>query len=131
MSRQARSKISVGTLVFVVVLVVAGMGGGAYYFSQVSDPYRTIAPLDLAAYLDNANSLRGNVYKIDATVENSLSWSPTKGRLISVVTPDGGIVAIFVPAKFNYLNLQKGQRYQFKVDIGQDGLIEVVDMRKA
>ena len=137
MVRKARSKISVGTLILVIVLVAAGMGGGAYFFNQTSDPYRTIAPLDLPAYLDNANSLRGNAYKIEGTVENSLAWSPTKGRLISVVVgdkdkdKDNGVVAVFVPAKFNFLNLQKGQKYQFKVEIGKDGVIEVTDMRKA
>ncbi|SDU06455.1 hypothetical protein SAMN05444156_1754 [Verrucomicrobium sp. GAS474] len=130
MARKARSKISVSTLILVVILVAAGMGGGAYVFKQTSDPYRTISPLDLPAYLDNANSLRGNSYKVEGTVENSLAWSPTKGRLISVIVGDNGVVAIFVPAKFNYLNLQKGQRYQFKVEIGKDGVIEVTDMRK-
>ncbi|HEY8966100.1 MAG TPA: hypothetical protein VIM58_06635 [Candidatus Methylacidiphilales bacterium] len=135
MVRKARSKVSLGTLILVIVLIAAGMGGGAYFFNKMGDPYRTTPPLDLGAYLENANSLRGNAYKIEGTVDNSLAWSPTKGRLISVLIEgkgsDGGIVPVFVPAKFNYLNLQKGQRYQFKIEIGKDGVIEVTDMRKA
>ncbi len=43
-----------------------------------------MATLDVKAYLENANSLRGNVYKIEGEVTNALAWSPSTGRLIAV-----------------------------------------------
>ena len=35
-------------------------------------------------YLNNANSLRGNVYKVKGQITQSLGYSRAKGRLFSV-----------------------------------------------
>ncbi len=136
MARRASSRISPAIIFGSAFVLLLAVGGGYWLLSGASNPYRTVPDLDSAAYLENANSLRGNVYRIDGTVQNSLAWSPAKGRLISVnLGADGGnkgdIVAVFVPAKFNQVNLQKGQRYQFKVEIGKDGVIEAQDLRKS
>ncbi len=111
-----------------------GDGGGYFVLNQFGDPYRTLTPLETAAYLENANSLRGNVYRVEGIVQNSLAWSPTKGRLISVSIGDGmspDIVAVFVPADLNHINLQKGQRYRFKVEVIENGVIQARDLRKS
>ena len=140
MVRRASSRIPLATILLCAFIVVAAMGGGAYFFIAESNPFRTIPALDTASYLENANSLRGNVYRIDGVVDNALSWSPTLGRLISVTvgqednqkdsqTTDR--VAILVPVNFNHINLQKGQRYQFKVEVVKDGIIEARDLRKS
>ncbi len=138
MVRRASSRISLTTVLLCAFIVVAAMGGGAYFFIAESNPFRTIPALDTASYLENANSLRGNVYRIDGVVDNALSWSPTLGRLISVTVGQDDKdketvdrVAILVPVNFNHVNLQKGQRYQFKVEIVKDGLIEARDLRKS
>jgi hypothetical protein len=136
MARRASSRISPLTIAASIVVPLLAIGLGYWLFSGASNPYRTFPSLDVSAYLDNANSLRGNVYRVDGTVANSLAWSPGKGRLISVNLGSDDrtrtdIIAIFVPAKFNQINLQKGQRYQFKVEIGKDGIIEAQDLRKS
>jgi hypothetical protein len=74
-----------------VVAVLVGVGTlvvGRLVFSHASDPYRTLQPLNVAGYLDNANSLRGNVYRVTGTIWNSLGWSPTAGRIFSVEAAD-------------------------------------------
>jgi len=136
MVRRASSRIPLTTVLLCAFIVVAAMGGGAYFFIAESNPFRTIPALDTASYLENANSLRGNVYRIDGVVDNALSWSPTLGRLISVTVGQddketADRVAILVPVNFNHINLQKGQRYQFKVEVVKDGIIEARDLRKS
>ncbi len=49
----------------------------------------------------------------------------------------GGVVVLVVaamvggcPASFNSLNIQKGQRYFFKVEVGEKGILRVQDIRK-
>ena len=87
--------------------------------------------MDVAAYLDNANSLRGNVYKVSGTVDAALAWSPADGRLFSVVA-DGGtdMLPLLVPPEFNHINVQKGQRFSFKIEVGDKGILKAEDMRK-
>ncbi|MDE1171150.1 MAG: hypothetical protein PW734_08090 [Verrucomicrobium sp.] len=137
MARRASSRVPTRTVLLCGAALLLILGIGAYFLGGFGNPFRALQPLDADVYLENANSLRGNVYRLDGTVQNALAWSPTKGRLISVDlggddTKDrGSIVAVFIPSKFNQVNLQKGQRYHFKVEVVKDGVIEVSDLRKS
>ena len=132
MARRASSSVHPWWVGGVIILILAGMAGGWALYKNVSDPYRTLTPLDVSAYLDNANSLRGNVYKLNATVDTQLAWAPLEGRLYSVeVNGRSDILAVLIPAAFNSMNIQKGQHYFFKIEVGEKGVLQVRDIRKA
>ena len=150
MARRANSKIrplwvalTVGALVLAIAVGVLLQSGGG-------DPYRTVPELDLSDYLNNANSLRGNTYKVRGEIRQSLGDSRAKGRLVSVEVArttarngnggtDGGngngggkdVLPVLVPPKLSYLNLQKGQRYTFELEVGDAGVLTAVDMKKS
>lgn len=133
MSRRASSKVSLLNIFVVLILLSITLGGGYYIIGTLNDPYRTLQSLDISAYYDNGNSLRGNIYKVDAQVLNLLGWSPGQGRLFSLLvdTKGGSLpIGVLVPVKFNQVNLQKGQNFFFKVEVGQDGILTVLDLRK-
>ena len=131
MVRRASSSVNPWWVGVVVLLAIAALAGGWALYRNVSDPYRTLTPLDVAAYLDNANSLRGNVYKVTGTVDTQLAWAPLAGRLYSVeVNERNDILALLIPASFNSMNIQKGQRYLFKIEVGEKGILRVQDIRK-
>lgn len=116
-----------------LVALVAVAAGGHFLFRGMDDPYRTIPALEVSAYLDNANSLRGNVYKVTGTVRNSLAWSATQGRMISLETDtaDGaGVLPVLIPPSFNAINVQKGQQFQLQVEVGAKGILTVKDLQK-
>jgi hypothetical protein len=117
-------------MLMVVVLVLAALAGGYFLFGRASDPYRTLTPLPIADYLANSNSLRGNVYKLDAVVGQSLQWSPTVGRLFSVEA-NGEVLPVLVPPQFNSVNIERGQRFFFKVEVGDHGILHVDDVKKS
>jgi hypothetical protein len=113
-------------------VIVGALGGGAFLWSTVSDPYRTLTPIDVQTYLDNANSLRGNVYKLTGTIDSQLAWSPTQGRLYSVIA-DGGktdILPLIIPPQFDKINIQKDQRFSFKIEVGDKGILTASDLKK-
>jgi len=126
----SRKKVSPKTYLFTVVPLLAIVIGGAIYFAQPHDNFRAIQPLNAAEYAENANSLTGNTYKVIATVQNMLASDPTKGRLVSITTSDGGNIALLVPATFNEVNLQKGQRYVAEVSVTEHGVLTVKHMAK-
>ena len=131
MVRRASSSLNPWWAIGVVLLVVAAIFGGWALYRNVSDPFRTLTPLDVNAYLENANSLRGNVYKVTGTVETQLAWAPLKGRLYSVdANEHNDILPLLVPAAFNSMNIQRGQRYFFKIQVGEKGILLVQDIRK-
>ena len=118
------------------------VAGGVALQQRGGDPFRTVAELDLKDYLENANSLRGNVYKVKGTVVRSLGYSRAKGRLFSVEvnTSAGGggnngsaateTVPILVPPELSYVNLQKGQRFIFRLEVGDAGVLKALELRK-
>jgi len=131
MARRKKSSIQPLWLVAAAVLLVAAFLGSQLFLGG-SDPYRTVAELDVVSYLDNANSLRGNVYKVEGEVSNSLAWSPTSGRLIAVDVDKGrNTIPVLVTTEFNQINIQKGQKFIFVVEVDEKGLLRTKNLSKA
>jgi len=136
MSRQKKSQGLPPWLI--VLLILLAVVGGYYGLHQNGGDtsLRTIEELDTSIYYNNANSLRGNTYKIDAEIDSSLGNSPTKGRLFSVVLKkqaQGGapvVLPVLVPPTLGGLTIQKGQHYLMKVKVIEDGLLKVEEARK-
>jgi hypothetical protein len=116
-----------------LVLFISMFAGGFLLYNQMSNPFRSLESLEIASYLENSNSLRGNTYKIEGSIFNALGWSPELGRLFSVEINggDGGIVGILIPPQFNHINIQKGQKFFFKVEVDSQGILKASDLRKA
>jgi hypothetical protein len=130
MARRASSSVHPVWMLIAGVLLVAAVLAGNFLFQKASDPYRTMSPLPIQDYLQNSNSLRGNIYKLEATVTQSLEYSPSGGRLFSVDV-GGEEVPVLVPPKFNSINIERGQRFFFKVEVSDKGILQAQDVKKA
>ena len=129
--RSKKSRLPLG-IVVAIVLIVAAFLGSRFFITTSSQPFRTATPLDVATYLENANSLRGNVYRLQGEVLNSLGWSPTKGRLIAVGVDDGRqVVPVLVTTDFSHINIQRGQRFIFLLEVDDKGILRTKDMTKS
>ena len=129
--RSKKSRLPLGIAV-AIALIVAAFLGSRFFISTSSQPFRTATPLDVATYLQNANSLRGNVYKVQGEVLNSLGWSPTKGRLIAVGVDNGSqVVPVLVTTDFSHVNIQRGQRFIFLLEVDDKGILRTKDMTKS
>jgi hypothetical protein len=113
--------VTVGILFFAAIYLLG---------SKDSNPARTTPPLDVASYLANANSLRGNIYKLEGTVAESLAWSPDSGRLIAVETEED-IIPILVTPDFNSMNIQKEQRLEFILEVDEKGILRTRKVTKS
>jgi len=133
MARRASSSVHPAWIVAILILLVVAIGGGFLLFGRVNDPYRTIAALDVGSYLENSNSLRGNTYKVTGTVANSLAWSASDGRLFSIEVASGStadMLPVLIPTQFNHVNIQKGQKFIFKIEVDEKGILKALDLRK-
>ncbi len=133
MPRRASSSVNPLWIVAAVVIILGLIVGAYFLYQVVGDPYRTLAPLEIKTYLDNSNSLRGNIYKLDGTIANQLAWSPKTGRLFSldVESSSGGeVLPLLIPPELNHVNIQKGQHFHFKIEVGENGILKVQDLRK-
>jgi hypothetical protein len=129
--RGKKSRLPLG-IIIAVVLIVAAFLGSRFFITTTSQPFRTATPLDVETYLENANSLRGNVYRMQGEVLNSLGWSPTKGRLIAVGVDNGKqVVPVLVTTNFSHINIQRGQKFIFLLEVDDKGILRTKDMTKA
>ena len=97
----------------------SGSGGGGNSNAKM---------LSLETYRDNGNSLRGNVYRIDGKVEETLRWTPDRGRLISFEASDTMIsipVPVRVPEDFSNINIERGAEMSMVVRIDREGTLVV------
>jgi hypothetical protein len=132
MPRRASSRTHPVWLVVALLLLAGALAGGAYLWMTLSDPYRTLTAIDVPAYLENADSLRGNVYKFTGTIDSELAWSPSQGRLYAVIA-DGSktdILPLLIPPQLNSVNIQKDQRFNFKIMVGDKGVLTASDLKK-
>jgi len=84
------------------------------------------AALDLATYRDNANSLRGNLYRVEGRVEETLRWTEDRGRLISFEARDSSLavpVPVLVPEDFRNVNIERGSELALSVRVDRDGTL--------
>jgi hypothetical protein len=130
MARRASSSAPPFWIIAALLLGLAAVAGGYLIYGHTGDPFRTIPALPVADYLQNSNSLRGNVYKIDATIAKSIDWSPKVGRLFSVEV-GSDVLPVLVPPQFNQINIERGQRYLFKIEVGDKGIIRAQDVKKS
>ncbi|MCX7869326.1 MAG: hypothetical protein N2322_05175, partial [Terrimicrobiaceae bacterium] len=111
-------------------LLVVAVVAGAWIFGKAAGPaYRTVPVLDAAEYMENSNSLRGNVYRVEGEVLNLLAWSQASGRLVSVGVSDR-VLPVLVTPPFNHINIQRGQRYTFLVEVDDKGVLRTRELKK-
>jgi hypothetical protein len=128
MGRRASSSVNPAWFAIAAIVAVAALAGGWALKGRVADPFRALAPFPAAEYLQNSNSLRGNVYKVDGVVGEQLHYSKS-ARLISVEV-GGEPVSIIVPAELRDVNVQKGQHLIFKVEVGEKGVLKALGVKK-
>ena len=131
MARKRKSPPRAGWMILGLVAV------GILFFAAIhllgskdSNSARTTPPLDIASYLENANSLRGNTYKLQGTVAESLAWSPDSGRLIAVEA-EKQIIPILVTPEFNTMNIQKEQQLVFILEVDERGILRTRKVSKS
>lgn len=128
MARRASSSINPIWFLIVGFVVIAAVAGGWLLKGRVTDPFRLLPVFPISDYMQNSNSLRGNTYKLDGVIGDQLQYSAT-ARLFSVEVA-GEPVSLLVPAEFNHLDMRKGQRFLFKVEVADKGVLRAKDVKK-
>lgn len=119
-----------------ILAIFAVIGGGGYaLMNRATDPMTGITELSTREFLDDASALSGNIYRLEGIVDDRLDkWRSADGRLFSVQISDGtgsgNFVPVWVPPDYQGANIQRGQRYSFKVRVQENGVLEVLELLK-
>jgi hypothetical protein len=134
MSRNASNKTSVWVVVGAIAAIGVLAAVGFFFLSDGLSHYRGVPELSSSVYFENANSMRGNTYRLRGVVDTALGWSPATGRMFSFLVGKENKGArplpVLVPVALSHIDIQKGQSFIMKVEIADEGIITVLDMRK-
>jgi hypothetical protein len=129
MARRANSSIPTGKLAATAGAVVGLLAIAYAMFGTAQDPFRTTSPFPVKEYLENANSIKGNTYRLEALVDKTLEVTPATGRLFSVEA-GGDMLPLLVPSTLNGTNIERGQKLHFRVQVNEKGLLVASEIRK-
>lgn len=125
MARRASSSTNPILIIGIVVAVVALIFGGKFLMSKKTETFSDVNPLAVQDLLDNGNSLRNNEYLIEGKIDERFFRDGNTSSVVSVrVKAEAGeeVVPVVIPEKFNNLNIEREQRYAFKVRFEQGGV---------
>ena len=128
MARRASSSINPIWLIAAAAVLALAVAAVLILKDTVSDPFRALPPFPVKDYMENSNSLRGNVYRVDCVVGDQLHYA--QGARLFNVEVNGEPFSLLVPVELREVNIQKGQRFLFKVEVGNKGVVKALEARK-
>ncbi len=128
MARRASSSVNPAWFAIAAAVIVVVIGGLWWAKGRFADPFSKLEAFPVADYLQNANSLHLNEYKLEGVVGEQLHYAKS-ARLFSVEV-NGEPVSIVIPAELRDVNVQKGQRLLFRVKVGDKGVLKALDLKK-
>jgi hypothetical protein len=133
MARRASSSTNPILIIGIVVAVVALIFGGKLFMSKKKKSFTDVNLLAVQDLLDNGNSLRNNEYLIEGKIDERFFRDGNTSSVVSVrmkAESSEEIVPVVIPAKFNKLNIEREQRYAFKVRFEQGGIPVATDISR-
>ena len=123
MGRRASSSLNTAAIVGIVAAVAILLGIGALMLKKKSITFDDVAPLRMEEATQNANSLRGNEYRVEGKIESR--WVRDSGEGLSLIVEDDGRTErlfIMIPPEVPHPNIEREQRYAFKIKFGEGGV---------
>jgi hypothetical protein len=124
MSRRASSGISPALLIGAIVVVAAAFFGGKALLTKKAKGFEGLPALSIEDYKQRGgNALRNNEYVVEGTVDEQRVNDA--GRVIFLKVKSSGadeFIPVKIPTDLSVQNIEREQRYSFKVRIEKQGI---------
>ncbi len=123
MGRRASSSLNSTAIIGIIAVIALLVGIGSLMLKKKADTFSEVAPLRVAEALVNANSLRGNQYRVEGKIESR--WIRDSGEGLSLLVEEEGLTErlfIMIPPDLDHPNIERDQRYAFKIEFGAGGV---------
>ena len=121
MPRRASSGPNYTAIVGIAAFIIVAALGAKILMKDSKQKIKGATPLSMSEFLENGNSLRGNEYLVEGTVDQR--WPRDNGQLVSLQVNDGeDLIGIEIPSSFNNLNIERSQKYAIKVKFREGGV---------
>lgn len=135
MSRRASSSLHPGMIVGIIAAIAVLFFVGKSFIGKKQPGFGSMPKLAMSEVLENANSLRGNEYVVEGKIDSILGADESKDgtRIVSVqVESSGGpeFIGVEIPPELKSMNIEREQRYSFRVTFRQGGIAVASDIRR-
>ncbi len=123
MGRRASSSLNATAIVGIIAAIAVIAAVGFFMLRQKSETFTDAPLLRISEALDNANSLRGNEYRVEGKVDTR--WVRDSGEGLSLQIEEDGRIEYFfivIPPDVDHVNIEREQRYAFKIRFGEGGV---------
>lgn len=125
MARRASSSFHPGALIGVAAALAIAVMAGKSLLGKKSSAFAEASPLSIEHLLENGNSLRDSEYVVEGEVDEKFFRPANPGQVVSlrVSTAVGDeFVPIEIRPELSPINIERQQRYSFKVRIRDGGI---------
>ncbi len=125
MARRASSSFHPGIILGIIAALAVLFFAGKNFIGKKDSAMGDVEKLDVRDLLENGNSLRGNEYVVEGKIDQQLRWTTSRGQVVSVrVSTPGGeeLIGVEIPPTFSHLNIERQQKYAFRVKFRQGGV---------
>ena len=133
MARRAQKGIN-KLIIAIFAVIVAGVGFLIVkIIGSPKDTMRTFTQLIISDYIKEGSTLAGTEGIVTGVVAEKLRWTPDRGEMISVAVnldKDQELIPIMVPPKFKNVNIARGDKFTFKVEVGKEQLLITKDLKR-
>jgi hypothetical protein len=123
MGRRASSSLNAPLIVGIIAAIIVAAVLGFFLLQKKTETFTDAPLLHISEALDNANSLRGNEYRVEGKVESR--WVRDTGEGLSLKVEEDGRTEYFfimIPPDIEHVNIEREQRYAFKIRFGEGGV---------
>ncbi|NCG27896.1 MAG: hypothetical protein GWP42_10195 [Verrucomicrobiales bacterium] len=133
MARRAQKGINKLIIaIFALVIVSAGFLI-VKIIGSPKDSMRTVTQLNVSDYIKEGTSLAGTEGIVTGVVAEKLRWTPDRGEIISVAVnldKNQELIPIMVPPEFKNVNIARGDKFTFKVEVGKEQILTTKDLKR-
>lgn len=131
MGRRASSSLNSAAIIGIIAVIAILVGVGALTLRKKGKIFNDVPPLQIEEALQNANSLRGNDYRVEGKIDSR--WIRDTGEGLSLMVEDDGqtkYLFIMIPPEVSHVNIEREQRYAFKIKFGEGGVAIATDVKR-
>jgi len=129
MARRASSGPNYTAIIGIAAFVIVAFIGAKFLMKGSGQKIKGATPLSISEFLENGNSLRGNEYLVEGTVDQR--WPRDNGQLVSLLVNESeDLIGIEIPSTFNNLNIERSQKYAIKVKFREGGVPEATQIER-
>src|SRR5690606_6529093 len=125
MARRASSNIHPGIIIGAAAAIVIAIFAGKSLLGKKSASFADAPPLGVEEFLENGNSLRDSEYVVEGQIDEKFFRTANRSQVVSLrvsTSGDDKFVPIEITPEFTSMNIERQQRYSFKVRIRDGGI---------